>query len=92
MLIISYLQLALLQPQRVGIVVTTNPENVERRKGIVTKIAIANRVLSAEKIIAQMVFHMAMTAAINHQKVLHPHPDLMKRTFIINNTNIRLPI
>ena len=71
MLIISYsyLQLALLQPQRVGIVVTTNPENVERRKGIVTKIAIANRVLSAEEIIAQMVFHMAMTAAINHQKV-----------------------
>ena len=71
MLIISYsyLQLALLQPTRVNHVVTTKLENVERMKEIVTKIAIANRVLSAEEIIAQMIFHMAMTAAINHQKV-----------------------
>ena len=69
MLIISYsyLQLALLQPQRVGHVVTTNRENAERMKGIATKIAIANRVSSAAVIIAHLVFHQAMTAAINHQ-------------------------
>ena len=72
MLIISYsyLQLALLQPQRVNHLVTTKLENVERMKGIVTKIVIANRVLSAEKIIAQLVSHMAMTAAINHHLAL----------------------
>ena len=85
----SYFQLALLLTQRVGIVVTTNPENVERRKGIVTKIAIANRVLSAEKIIAQMVFHMAMTAAINHQKVLFHKTctDHMSNFFAVGKHN-----
>ena len=69
MLIISYsyLQLALLQPQRVGHVVKTNPENAERMKGIVTKIAIVNRVSSAVVIIARLVSHQAMTAAINHR-------------------------
>ena len=63
----SYFQLALLLTQRVGIVVTTNPENAERMKGIVTKIAIANPVSSAAVIIARLVSHQAMTAAINHQ-------------------------
>jgi len=58
---------ALLQPQRVIHAVTTKLQNVERMKGIATKIAIANPVSSVEGIIAQMVSQMTMTAAINHQ-------------------------
>ena len=58
-------------------------------KEIVTKIAIANRVLSAEEIIAQMVFHMAMTAAINHQKVLFHKTctDHMSNFFAVGKHN-----
>ena len=85
MLIISYsyLQLALLQPQKVGHVVTINPENAERMKGIVTKIAIANRVLSAEEIIAPLVSHQALTAAINHAKT---------KTVLVNTGKIMVTV
>ena len=62
---------------------TTNPENVERRKGIVTKIAIANRVLSAEKIIAPLVSHQALTAAINHAKT---------KTVLVNTGKIMVTV
>ena len=51
-------------------VVTKKLENVERMKGIVIMTVIAKRVSSVAQIIAQVVSHQTMTAAIKSQVLL----------------------
>ena len=70
---------ALLQHQKMDHAVTKKLENVERMKGIVIMTAIAKLVSSVAQIIAQLVSHQTMTAAIKYQVffIIHHKLDLM---------------
>ena len=67
------MKIALLQHQRMDHAVTKKLENVERMKGIVIMTVIAKRVSSVAQIIAQVVSHQTMTAAIKSQVLLMIH-------------------
>ena len=56
--------------------VTKKLENVERMKGIVIMTVIAKLVSSVAQIIAQLVSHQTMTAAIKSQVLFIMHHNL----------------
>ena len=88
MLIISYpyMQIVLLQQQRIHHVVTKKLKNVVRMKGIVIMTVIAKQVSCVALIIAQVVSHHTLTAAVKHQVLYIIHHELDPMSNVITIT------